>query len=306
MSVGLKDVSYSLNGEPLVKARLGKDLSGLVTYPKDKDGNIVYPTGKAYYIFKLVDSNKKGGVRLASTDDVKNPKTGGTERIRLLSGVDSIWVREQKDLPKDYEKTNWVELRFFRNQKMMRIPADNKSALEFVRLCNSNVGNPNRIQGKGGRQEFFEYDAAIAESEAFVRESFEIEMAMLAKNAVSAEMRKHASFLGISMVNSATGEPKTDDGIRMEYVVYAKRNPEYFQKTIKSPSVEVAWIVRKAIGEGLIEIGREPGKIYWAKDGGYIGTFGQGQNPHNFLIDLAQMTSPDGLKFKEELKQVAT
>ncbi len=300
----LQHVHYTLNGEPLVKKKLGKDLSGLVTYPKDKDGNIVYPTGKAMYIFKLADSNKKGGVRLASTDDVKNPKTGGTERIRLLNGVDTIWVREQKDLPKDYEKTNWVELRFFRNQKMMRIPADNKSALEFVRMCNSNVGNPNRIQGKGIRQEFYEYDAAIAETEAFERETLEVEMAMLAKNAKSDEMKKHASFLGISMANALTGEPKSDDGIRREYVIYAKRNPEYFEQTLKSPSVEIAWLVRKAIGEGLIEIGREPGKAFWAKNGGYIGTYPQGQNPHNFLIDLAQMTTKDGIEFKEQLKQV--
>ena len=45
-------------------------------------------------------------------------------------------------MSKDYHLSNWVELRFFRNQKMMRIPADQKTALEFVRLCNSNVGNP--------------------------------------------------------------------------------------------------------------------------------------------------------------------
>lgn len=302
----LSTVNYSLNGEPLIKRKLGKDLAGLVTYPKDKEGNIIYPTGKPFYIFKLVDSNKKGGVRMSSTDDVKNPKTGGTERIRLLSGVDSIWVREQKDLPKDYEKTNWVELRFFRNQKMMRIPADNKSALEFVRLCNSNVGNPNRIQGKGGRNEFFEYDSAIAETEAFERETLEIEMAMLAKNAKSDEMRKHASFLGVSMTNAQTGEPKTDDGVRREYVIYAKRNPEYFQQTLKSPSIEIAWLVKKAIGDGLIDIGREPQKVFWAKDGGYIGVYPQGQQPQNFLVDLAQMNTEDGIRFKELLKQVVT
>src|SRR5690348_10435148 len=104
----IQAVNYSMNGEPLVKQKLGKDFAGLVTYPKDKDGNIVYPTAKAYYIFKLVDSNKKGGVRLASTDDVVNPATGRTERIRLLNGVDSVWIKDQKDLPKDYHLSNWV------------------------------------------------------------------------------------------------------------------------------------------------------------------------------------------------------
>lgn len=295
-----------MNGEPLIKQKLGRDLSGLVTYPKDAKGNIVYPTGKPYYIFKLVDSNKKGGVRLSSTDDVTNPKTGRTERIRLLRGVDTIWVREQKDLPKDYEQSNWVELRFFRNQKMMRIPSDQTTALEFVRMCNSNIGNPNRIKGQGIRQEFFEYDAAVADKEAFERDSFEIEMAILAKNAPEEEMRKHAAFLGISMVNSATGEAKSPDGVRKEYVIYAKRSPEYFQQTIKSPSIEIAWLVKKAIGDGLIDISREPQKVFWAKDGGYIGVYPQGQQPQNFLVDLAQMNTEDGIRFKELLKQVAT
>lgn len=300
----LKHVNYSLNGEPLVRSKLGKDLAGLVTYPKDSKGNIIYPTGKAFYIFKLVDSNKKGGVRLSSTDDVINPATGRTERIRLLNGVDTIWAKDQKDLPKDYHLSNWVELRFFRNQKMMRIPADNKTALEYVRTCNSNVGNPNRIQGKGGRHEFYEYDSAVAETEAYMRESFEIEMAIVATNAPDEEMKKHAAFLGITMVNASTGEPKSPDGIRREYVIYAKRNPEYFKQTLKSPSVEIAWLVRKAIGEGLIEIGREPQKVFWAKDGGYIGVYPLGQNPQNFLIDLAQMQTEEGLKFKEQLKRV--
>lgn len=301
----LNAVNYSLNGEPLIKKRLGKDFSGLVTYPKDKDGNIVYPTGKPYYIFKLVDSNKKGGVRLSSTDDVTNPVTGRTERIRLLKGVHSIWVKDQKDLPKDYEQSNWVELRFFRNQKMMRVPADQTTTLEFIRMCNSNVGNPNRIKGQGIRHEFFEYDAAVAETEAFERESFEVEMAILAKNAPETEMRKHAAFLGISMVNAGTGEKKSEDGVRREYVVYAKRNPDYFQQTIKSPSIEIAWLVKKAIGEGLVDIGREPQKVFWAKNGGYIGVYAQGQNPESFLVDLAQMNTEDGLRFKEQLKQVA-
>jgi hypothetical protein len=302
----LSAVQYSLNGEPLQKQRLGKDLSGLVTYPKDDKGNVVYPTGKAYYIFKLVDSNKKGGVRLASTDDIVNPKTGRTERVRLLRGVDSIWVKEQKDLPKDYEQSNWVELRFFRNQKMMRIPADQSTALEFIRMCNSNVGNPNRIKGQGVRQEFYEYDASVADSEAFERDSFEIEMAILAKTAPEEEMKKHAGFLGIAMINSATGEPKSPDGIRREYVIYAKRNPDYFKQTIKSPSIEIAWLVKKAIGDGFIDIGREPQKVFWAKDGGYIGVYPQGTTPQSFLVDLAQMTTEDGMKFKEQLKKIAT
>jgi hypothetical protein len=108
------------------------------------------------------------------------------------------------------------------------------------------------------------------------------------------------------LVNPSTGEPKTEDGIRMDYVIYAKRNPEYFQQTLKSPSIEVAWLVKKAIGAGIIDTGREPQKVFWAKDGGYIGVYPQGQTAEKFLVDLAQMNTEDGLNFKEQLKKIAT
>jgi hypothetical protein len=140
MATSVKDVMYSMNGEPLQKNKLGKDFAGLVTYKKDAKGKLIYPEGKDWYLFKLVDSNKKGGVRLSNVDDVKNPATGKIERIRLLSGIDSIWQKDQKDVTKDYIQANWVELRFFRNQKMMRVGKDNPQMLEFLRITNSNVG----------------------------------------------------------------------------------------------------------------------------------------------------------------------
>lgn len=299
----LQAVQYSMNGEPLQKSKLGKDLSGLVTYPVNKDGSVIYPKSKKWHIFKLVDSNKKGGVRLSNVDDVKNPKTGKVERVRLLSGVESIWQKDQKDLPKDYEKQNWVELRFFRNQKMLRISEDNHTALEFLRVTNSNIGNPYRV--KGSRHEFYEYDSAIAETEAFERENFELEMAIIAKQMPVQEMRKHAAFLGVRMIND-NGEPKTDDGVRREYVMAAKRNPEYFDKTKGTPEIEIAWLVRKAISETFIEVGREPGKIFWSNGGGMIGVYPQSENPQEYLTRLAMTNSEDGIRFKEQLQKLGT
>lgn len=300
----IKDVQYSMNGEPLIKSRLGKALSGLVTYKKDKDGNVIYPSGKDWYLFKLVGSNKKGGVRLGNVDDVMNPKTKRVERVRLLSGVDSIWVKDQKDLPKDYEKMNWVELRFFRNQKMLRISGNNQTALEFLRVTNSNVGNPDRV--KGSRHEFYEYDSAVAETEQFEREEFELDMALLAKQAKEEDMKKHASFLGIRMVNEATGEQKSADGIRREYVMSAKRSPDYFKQTLGTPQIEIAWLVKRAIAESLIEIGREPGKIFWANGGGMIAAIPQGENAQDYLTNLAETNNEEGVRFKEQLKKVST
>lgn len=296
----LKDVQFSLNSEAVsaVAKRGGKDLSGIVIYdsknpPKDE---------KEWVIFKLANTNHKGGVYLPSVDDVINPKTGEIERIRLLSGVKTIWQSEQKDLTKDYIDRNTRNVEFPRGHKIRRVSKNDKALLEFLRIGNGNLGNLNRIGGS--RFEYYEYDAASAEKEAFLREEFELEMALAAKSAKLEPMRKHAAFLGIRLVTDL-GDPKTEDGIRREYVIYAKRNPEYFKKTMENTEqVEVSWLVRKALAETLIDIGREPGKIFWANGGGVIGVYPQTENPQDYLTALAMTPTEEGAAFKNKLKQI--
>jgi len=300
----LKDVQFSQQGE--VESRFSDEFTkkaGVVKYKKDKNGKVLYPQEKEWYLFKLVENNKKGGVYIPNIDDVKNPATGLVERARLLSGVSSIWVKDQKDITNDYIKQNGRSIEFPRGHKILRIAAHDTTMLEFVRLCNSNIGNPDRV--KSSRFELFEYDFAAAEQEAYERESFELDMALLAKQEQVEPMRKHAAFLGIRLVNDI-GEKKSDDGVRREYVMYAKRNPAYFKQTVNTPQVEVSWLVRKAIADSLIEIGREPGKIFWAKGGGMIAAIPQAENPQDYLTRLADTNNDEGIRFKEQLKQLAT
>lgn len=300
----LQDVNYSMNGEQSTqKNKPESKFAGKIEYKYDDEGNIVNITKKEWYVFKLVDNTKKGGVYIPNIDDVWNPKTKQVERIRLLSGVPSIWQKDQKDLTPEYIKQNGISLQFHRGQKMMRIAAHNTTALEFCRLTNSNIGNPKRV--KGSWFEFFEYDFAAAESEAFEKENFELEMALLAKGANVDDMKKHASFLGIRLVNDL-GEPKSEDGIRREYVVSAKRNPAYFKQTLNTPQIEVSWLVKKAISETLIDINKEPGKIYWSNGGGMICVCPQSMSPQQYLVELAMTNSKEGQTFKEQLQKAVT
>lgn len=297
----IKDVQYALQGEPADKlvSKLGKDVSGLVKYdPKNPP-----KTDGEWVIFKLVESNKKGGVYLPAVDDVINPATGKIERIRLLSGVDTIWQKEQKDVTPEYVKKNLRNIEFPRGIKIRRVSSRDKTMLEFLRLCNANVGNINRVSGS--RFEIYEYDFAAAEKEAFAREEFELEMALLAKQMDEKKMRKHAAFLGIRLV-SDIGEPKSADGVRREYVMYAKRNPEYFKRTMDTEQIEISWLVRKGISESLIEVNREPGKVYWAEGGGMICVMPIGSDAQQYLTDLALTNTEEGIKFKEQLKKVVT
>jgi hypothetical protein len=129
-------------------------------------------------------------------------------------------------------------------------------------------------------------------------------MAILAKEMPADKMRKHAAFLGLRLIDDL-GMPKTDDGLRREYMVYAKRNPDYFQRTKDSKEIDIMWLIKRAILDSKIEIGREPGKIYWSNGGGLIGVMSKQDTPEKYLLNLALTNSQDGESFRDQLQKTA-
>ena len=257
-------------------------------------------TQTKYHIFKLVDTNKKGGTYIPNIDDVINPDTGREERMRLLVGVDSVWIKEQKHLDADYVRQNAKSLVFPRGQKILRIPDWDKAALQFARLSRHNIGNPNRKQGS--KFEFFEYDPAKQAAEALERESLEIDMAIIARELDEVSLRKYASFLKISMADEI-GEPKTTDALRKELMLYAKRNPHQFKDLVnnKSKEIEVNYQIKKLILSAKIDIGSQPGRAFWSKGGGLIGVIPTGRQPIDYLTELALTNSEEGRQFYKQL-----
>ena len=293
----LSDVQYSLRGEQKNTEALSLGEQELVTEIRQQsDGGI------KYHIFKLINRTRRGGVHVPGIDDVINPATGKMERVRLLSGVDTIWVKEQKDITPEYVRNNLRSLSFVRGTKILRIPEWDTTALEFARITRHNVGS---ASNKTGSQfEFYEYDPAREQEELFKREALELEMAILAKEMPADKMRKHAAFLGLRLIDDL-GMPKTDDGLRREYMVYAKRNPDYFQRTKDSKEIDIMWLIKRAILDSKIEIGREPGKIYWSNGGGLIGVMSKQDTPEKYLLNLALTNSQDGEAFRDQLQKTA-
>lgn len=293
----LSDVQFSLRGEQKNTEALSLGEQELVTELRQQSEG-----GVKYHIFKLINRTRRGGVHVPGIDDVINPATGKMERVRLLSGVDTIWVKEQKDITPEYVRNNLRSLQFVRGTKILRIPEWDTTALEFARITRHNVGS---ASNKTGSQfEFYEYDPAREQEELFKREALELEMAILAKEMPSDKMRKHAAFLGIRLIDDL-GMPKTDDGLRREYMVYAKRNPDYFQKTKDSREIDIMWLIKRAILDSKIEIGREPGKIYWSNGGGLIGVMSKQDTPEKYLLNLALTNSQDGEAFRDQLQKTA-
>ena len=299
MATKLKDVQFAMQGE-LKEMETSSSLAQADAIDGLRNDSEMQ-TDVKYHVFKLVNSNRKGGVYINGIDDVFNPETKSMERIRLLTGVNSIWLKDQKDVSPEYVKNNLRSLHFIRGVRMLQIPEYDKSALEFARLCSHNIGS--KSKKSGSPYEFYEFDAAKEEKLAFAREDFELEMAIEAKQAGIEPMKKHAAFLGIRLINDL-GLPKGEDGIRIEYVRYAKKNPQYFKDTLGSKEVEIGWMIRSAVTDSKIEIGREVGKIYWANGGGMICVLPQQTDPIKYMIQLAMTNSEDGLRFLEQLQNI--
>ena len=104
----IKDVQYSMTGETEAPENEIRQLEISDIAQRD----IPQQPEIKYHIFKLVDTKKKGGTYIPNIDDIINPETGREERARLLVGVESIWIKDQKHLDADYVKQNAKSLVF--------------------------------------------------------------------------------------------------------------------------------------------------------------------------------------------------
>jgi hypothetical protein len=254
-------------------------------------------TTSGHVIYKLVDTTKKGNYELDLIDDVKARDGMGNERIRVLRGVQSIWQKDQKDIPPEYIKNNRRKLTFQRGNAI--VPKTDHQVIEFMDLFNGNVDNPNPVMARNTK--VFKWNPEKQAEEQLKKEEKELEAIFAAKDATDAALRKHASYLGISFVDGL-GEPLTPSGLRAAYIRFAKNNSETFMDSLNKRDVEVTYLVKRALQDGKIDTGRGNHSIYWA-DGGLIGKLPVSQTAIQYLVSLAMNHSDEGQDFLENLKQ---
>ncbi len=294
----LKDVEMSFQDED----KNGLDLANeMVAEAQSKS---VMSTEK-YFIYKLVDTKRKGRVYIDGIDDVINPttitkdnKNGKMERIWLISGANSIWSSDLTELlkDKDYIRNNRKSLQF--EGGVLRVPSWDTLTLDFIKHCRHLIDNPHRRSGS--KMEFFEYNPAKQQEEALAKELLEMDMAIEASKMPIAKAKKLASFFGIVFYDEL-GEPKGDDGIRRELMLFAKRDPKKFKANLDSKEVEIAFMVKRAIIDSKIDLGN--GNISWA-NGGMIAKLPASRKAQEYLIDLAMTNSNEGKAFLEQLQRV--
>jgi len=290
-ATGLGAINYAFNGE-------SKDNDEIVV---DYGKTGVDSADQEYVIFKPVSNTRKGGLYIPNIDDVINPETKKEERMRLLVGVSSVWMKDQKDLDKDYIRQNAKSLCIPRGAKCLRIKKTDEAALTFARLTRHNVGGINGF--KGSNFGFYEYDAAKEAQAALDRELLELDMAIVVKGLSTEMVKKYMAFLKLPVYDQISGQVKNDDLLKRELMLYAKRNPIDFQKltTERSKEIELSHLVNKMILEAKIDISSQPGRAFWANGGGLIGVIPTTRKPNEYLTELALTNTEEGREFLKQL-----
>jgi hypothetical protein len=254
--------------------------------------------GADYVILKLEKGKKRGRVYIDGTDDVFNPETKKTERIRLLNGVAEIWQSKQKDIDKDYILKNRRSLMFEKN--ICRIDKRDTAAMEWWKVSNCNIENPNRIPGK--RQAFYEYNPAKAQKALLEKKTLGLEMAMMVKDMDYEKVKMLALFFGVSLIDELA-QPKSPDGVRMELMLIANNSPESFREKLDSEEVKLQFAVRSAIVSGKLQLGKKPNEVHFG-NGTFVCKMPSGASALRYLTELAMTNTEEGRKFKENLQNL--
>ena len=256
-------------------------------------------TEQTHKVFKLVNTKRNGRVHISGIDDVPDLVTKKLTRIRLINGFESIWQKDQKDLPEDYIKMNQRSLTF--ENKILSIPIWDTQALEFVSLCRSNIKSPNKT--KAAKHQFFEWNPAEQQAELLKKRKYKLDAIKiaLAETDIS-KVRKHMSFLNIPMMDML-GFPLTDEGLLDAYALYAEQQPEQFMNTREDPRVNVSWLVKRAIVDAKIDLGRQPNTACWASGGGFICKIPDPNKATDYLIELAMLHTDEGKQFLMQLQE---
>lgn len=291
----LQHIQAAMNGETQVEP-IQERISVLAQEGAHRDQEL-----EKFIIFKLVNTSKRGGVYIDGIDDVWNEETNQVERIRLLTGVPSIWLKDQKHVTEDYASKNRRSLHFPRGAKVLRISENDITMLEFARRCNDNA-KPKQRRLRGSHFEFFEYNPQQASKEAYDKEVLEMNMSIKASQLPIEEVRKIVSFVKIPIYDEV-GELKTEERLKTDLMLYAKKNAVAFEKLIgdSSKEVELAYAIKKLIQSNLIDINTYPGRAFWSSGGATIGVIPNGQEPVKFLTELAMTNTEAGRTFADQL-----
>lgn len=300
--VSLSDVRLSQNGEqslhqePVYIPDFEEQVSDVSEEEK--------PQGSGNVIFRLVDNNKKGNVYIDCEDYVINPKTNKMDSIHLLVGEDEIWgsvlkVKYGVNFADTIKRTKRLSLKF--ENRTLIVPDWDAPAIEFLRHTRYSIDNKhNKVKG---RIQYYEYNVLREAQLAEMKMALELEAMSKISVMEEAKIKKLCIYLNVPL-NDTLGELKPLSLLRAGLALKMKSNPEDFLRKIDDPSVEVNYMVLKAIKDSRVDISQvnSTGKIYWAT--GSLICSNTESTAKDTLVQLALSKTAAGNDFLEQLKKV--
>lgn len=273
----------------------------------DNNGNAFLPITKAEnMILILANDKRKGTVIMNMEEDVIDPETGNPRRMRLLRGAKSIWFDEQPPsvYPEKFVNQNLLTLKF--NRGVCIIPFREVTMVKAAQVSFRNIATKKKYPDQAHPKDIYYYEWNPKEiNEKSIREENDVIQAMqLAMTTPIEEIVPHANYLNIPFADEM-GVPLDEQALKTAYIKYAKNNADKFLKSVHSPTVKIAHMVKKALDSGKIDLGRQPGAAYWT-DGGFISTLPQGRDAVAYLIEFAMTHGDANTMFANQLRELTS
>ncbi len=271
---------------------------------KEPNESIYIPTSRgpivkdaANLVLRLVDTSRKGGLNIEGiVYNVNNPKTGKPDTLRLLVGVYTPWASEQGTYTEKQLGKMRRSIRF--EDKTCIIPPKDEAAIEFVKHCPANIDSPN--YGHGNKHTFYVHDPKRQADEQLELAMKAMEQVQYAATCDEMTMRRHANYLGV-VSHDEFGILKDVSVIRREYMLKAQTDYKTFKDTKDSPAVMISYLIKRAIQDNRIDIGKQPGMAYWAA-GGFICKVPNATKAVDYLIEFAMLPTEEGKQFLAQLQ----
>jgi hypothetical protein len=257
-------------------------------------------------ILRLANDKRRGTVSLDVEEDTIDPETGRVRRMRWLRGAQSPWFDEQSPtvFPQSYVNKNTMMLQF--DKGVCTIPMNDPMAIKVSELTMRNIANKKKYgdQAKAKDIYFYEWNPVEQNKIAIEEENEVIKAMQMASTTPVEEMVAHAQYLNIQFADEM-GVGLDEEALRTAYIRKAKNEPKKFINSAKSPVVKMSHMVRKAIDNGLIDLGKQPGQAYWT-DGGFISTLPQGRDAVEYLIEFAMTHGESNASFANQLRELTS
>jgi hypothetical protein len=254
---------------------------------------------KPYVVFCLKEERPQGQLIMEGRClNVLNPHTKKRDNLRLLRGVPTCWESEQKDLPKDYEKTNQLTVDFAAN--LISVPREEPHVIEFLRNHKQNI---NSVNFNAHSFHFYEYDTEVLAKEEEQKMQDQMKAGELAFSTKSEEIVKHLGYLGGNLIDEKTGFQKSPQSLKADYFQFSQKHPKKFLETYNSPFVNLTYVVKKAITDSKIDLHKVPGTAHWA-DGGFICTLTPKKNAATCIVEFAMSISNESKDFMNRLNAI--